>query len=108
MVDSPAVPDPTLMPMDEMLARLDRVLAASPADETEIAWLEVRRGGEEAGQRRPSPERQERTLLVRVRESGRAGFHRTGEATVSELENAVRMALAQARLTPPAPASSRS
>jgi predicted Zn-dependent protease len=101
---------PELMPLDEMLARLDRVLAASPADETEIAWLEVRRGrdGFGEGARKPMDgERRERTLLVRVRESGRAGFHRTGESTVSELENAVRMALAQARLAP-SPASTGS
>jgi PmbA protein len=104
VVDSRAVPALELMPMDEMLARLDRVLAASPADETEIAWLEVRRGREESGNKpRREGERRERTLLVRVRESGRPGFHRTGESTVSELENAVRMALAQARLASPSP-----
>ncbi|HZF09812.1 MAG TPA: metallopeptidase TldD-related protein [Thermoanaerobaculia bacterium] len=101
------MPDLTLLPMDEMLARLDRVLTASPADATEIAWLEVRRGREETGrQQRPADGDtpsgyRERTLLVRVREAGRVGFHRTGFATVSELENAVRMALAQARLAPP-------
>ncbi len=108
MVDSRAVPAPLssleLMPLDEMLARLDRVLTASPADETEIAWLEVRRGREGMGKSRDG-ERRERTLLVRVRESGHAGFHRTGESTISELENAVRMALAQARLAPAAGAA---
>jgi len=106
MLDSPTVPDLNLMPMDEMLARLDRVLAASPADATEIAWLEMRRGREETGRQRTAESPggfRERTLLVRVREAGRAGFHRTGFATVSELENAVRMALAQARLAPPGP-----
>jgi predicted Zn-dependent protease len=96
------VPALELMPMDEMLARLTRVIAASPADETAIAWLEVRRGREATGKRRQDDERRERTLLVRVRESGRVGFQRTGEATVSELENAVRTALAQARLAPSA------
>ncbi|HTQ78943.1 MAG TPA: metallopeptidase TldD-related protein [Thermoanaerobaculia bacterium] len=94
------MPAPDLMPMEEMLARLDRVLAASPAEETEIAWIEVRRSHEEAGRRRSSGERRERLLFVRVRESGRIGFQRTGEATVSEIENAVRTALAQARLAP--------
>jgi PmbA protein len=97
------VPALDLMPMDEMLARLHRVLAASPADETEIAWLEVRRCRAETGQKRPGGERRVRTLLVRVRESGRTGFHRTGEIEVSDLENAVRMAMAQARLSPPLP-----
>jgi PmbA protein len=97
------VPALELMAMDEMLARLSQVLAASPADETEIAWLEVLRGREGTGKRRRDGERRERTLLVRVRESGRVGFQRTGEATVSELENAVRTAMAQARLAPPLP-----
>ncbi|HEV7516494.1 MAG TPA: metallopeptidase TldD-related protein, partial [Thermoanaerobaculia bacterium] len=108
MVDSRAVPALELMAMDEMLARLTRVLAASPADETEIAWLEVLRGRVGTGKRPRDGERRERTLLVRVRESGRMGFQRTGEATISELENAVRTALAQARLalpSPPTPAS---
>jgi PmbA protein len=110
MVDCRVVPAPLpsleLMPLDEMLARLDRVLTASPADETEIAWLEVRRGREGMGKTLDG-ERRERTLLVRVRESGHAGFHRTGESTISELENAVRMALAQARLAPAAGAVPR-
>jgi predicted Zn-dependent protease len=104
MLDSPAVPALDLMPLDEMLTRLSRVLAGSPADETEIAWLEVRRGRVGTGKpKRQDGERRERTLLVRVRESGRIGFHRTGEATLSEIENALRTALAQARLAPPAP-----
>jgi PmbA protein len=90
------------MPLDEMLSRLSRVVEASPADATEIAWIEARRDRLGTGKRRRDGERRERTLLVRVRESGRSGFHRTGEATVSELENAVRIALAQARLSPPA------
>jgi PmbA protein len=101
-----SLPSLELMPLEEMLERLDRVLAASPADETEIAWLEARRGREGMGKARDG-ERRERTLLVRVRESGRAGFQRTGESTISELENAVRMALAQARLAPAAGAVPR-
>jgi predicted Zn-dependent protease len=129
-----------LVPLDEMMARLERALAASPADSTEIAWIEVRReratGG--AGQRtagtarpaaagkagtgsaegRPSPPGAPRsggggspgsaglarTLLIRVRQSGRTGLHRTGGGERSELENAVRDAMAQARLAPATPA----
>jgi len=90
------------------MSRLDRVLATSPADLTEIAWIEVRRCREDTRTRRDGrPDgasgmaRCERTVLVRVWERGRAGCHRTGVATVSELEAAVREALAQARLAPP-------
>jgi predicted Zn-dependent protease len=163
------VPEPDLLPLDEMKARLERVLAYSPADSIEAAWIEVRRsevwtgggrreGGGAAGQAganvaggggggggggaqgrprsggnagaggqpvprggaagraeapggRPAagaaaPEQpgKETTLWLRVRQSGRTGLHRTGSAEPSELENAVRDALAQARLAPPSPA----
>jgi predicted Zn-dependent protease len=143
-----------LPPLDEMMARLEKVLAASPADSTEIAWIEVRRdeagGGQRpergrqegagagaagpgetasragsrggADRRRPaaspqawetsssadapkstSSERRERTIMFRVRQGGRTGLHRTGACELSELENALRDALAQARLAPPSP-----
>ena len=89
----------------EIVSRLDRLLAGSPAEATEISWLEVRRGQESTGKRRrDSYELNERTILVRVRESGRTGMHRTGSPNLSELENAVREALALARLAPPSPA----
>lgn len=94
----------SLVPVEEMSARLQRVLAGSPADETELVWIEARRSQEGNGKRRrDSFELQERTLLVRVRESGRLGLHRTCLAGLPDLEKAVRQALAQARLTPPAP-----
>ena len=93
------------VPLDEMAPRLQRVLAASPAEHTEISWLEVRRGQVSNGKRRrDSYELHERTVLVRVRESGRTGIHRTGASRSSELENALREALAVARLAPPSPA----
>jgi predicted Zn-dependent protease len=89
-----------------MLARLDRALASSPADETELVWIEARRGQESNGKRRrESYEIPERNLLVRVRESGRPGLHRTNTAGLSDLENAIRDALGQARLAWPAPPS---
>jgi len=104
---SPAAPSAlsphTLAPVEEMVARLDRVLAASPADETELVWVEARRGLESNGKRRGDNESQERTVLVRVRESGRVGLHRTGFTGLSDLDKAVREALAQARLSRPAP-----
>ena len=98
------MPAPTLTPVEEMVARLDRALAASPADATELVWIEARRSQESLGKRRRdgggSPDR---TLLVRVRESDRIGLHSTGLAGLPDLEKAVREALAQARLGPKAP-----
>jgi predicted Zn-dependent protease len=89
--------------LPEIVSRLEHALAGSPADATEISWLEVRRGQESTGRRRDSYELHERSVLVRVRESGRTGMHRTSTSTRSDLENAVREALAQARLAPPSP-----
>src|ERR1700761_4529430 len=39
----PAVPTPDLTSLDEMATRLERVLAYSPADSTEVTWIEMRR-----------------------------------------------------------------
>jgi len=92
-----------LVPVEEMLARLERALASSPADETELVWIEARRSQESNGKRRrDSYEIPERNLLVRVRESGRLGLHRTNASGLSDLENAIRDALGQARLAQPA------
>lgn len=89
---------------DEMLARLERALGSSPADATELIWVEARRGQESNGKRRrDSHEQQERMVLARVRESGRSGLHRTSGCEVSDLERAIRQALAHARLSPPSP-----
>jgi predicted Zn-dependent protease len=91
-----------LLSPEEILERLERVLAASPADATEIAWLETGRAGVSNRQRDPVPTPwRERTVLVRVAERGRAGFHRTGADSVGELESAVRQALGEARVGPP-------
>jgi PmbA protein len=98
------MPAPTLTPVEEMVARLDRALAASPADATELVWIETRRSQESLGKRqRDGDGSQVRTLLVRVRESGRIGLHSTGLAGLPDLEKAVREALAQARLAAKAP-----
>jgi predicted Zn-dependent protease len=90
-----------LLPVEEMVARLDRVLAGSPADATELVWIEARRNQEIS--QGAGGESQERTVLVRVRESGRTGLHRTGLTGLHDLEKAVREALAQARLSQPMP-----
>jgi PmbA protein len=90
--------------LPEIVSRLEHVLATSTAEATEIAWLEVRRGQESTGKRRrDSYELSERNVLVRVRECGRTGLHRTSAANLAGLENAVREAQAQARLSPPSP-----
>ena len=103
LLDSGAMPAPSQVPLEEMLARLDRALASSPADETELIWIEARRGQESNGRRRSDGyEIPERNLLVRVREAGRLGLHRTNTAGMSDLENAIRDALGQARLARPA------
>lgn len=92
------------LPLDEILARLERVLRASPADATELVWIEASRAQESNGKRRRDTfELRERNILVRVRESGRVGLHHTSSSEISDLENAVRDALAQARLSEPSP-----
>jgi len=92
------------VPLDQMVSRLEHVLALSPAESTEISWLEVRRGQESNGKRRrESYEQHERTVLLRVRECGRTGMHRTSASGLSDLENALREAMAQARLSPTTP-----
>ncbi|MBV8199227.1 MAG: hypothetical protein JOZ15_01255 [Acidobacteria bacterium] len=98
-----------LASLDEMVTRLERALASSTAEATELVWIEARRTQVTAGRGRRDASRAggaggrgpcERNLLVRVRQSGRTGLHRTGGIEPSELENAVRDAMAQARLAP--------
>ena len=92
------------VPLEEIASRLQGLLAVSPAEHTEVSWLEVRRGQVSNGKRRrDSYELHERTILVRVRESGRTGVHRTHAGHRSDLENALREALAGARLASPSP-----
>src|SRR6202035_691600 len=106
MLDCRAVAPVDLTPLDEMVARLQKVVAASPADGTVLSWIEVRRGREgSAKRRRDSFERLERTLLVQLTERGRLGYHRTGTVRAGEMESAVRAALAQARMAPSTPAA---
>src|SRR5260370_62109 len=113
-----AIPSPVrvrLLPMsraelaslDEMTARLEQTLGASPADSTEIVWIEARRTQVTAGRgrrdaaRATGPRRRapcERHLLVRVRQSRRTRLHRTGVVQPPHLQNAARDAMAQAPL----------
>jgi len=88
--------------IEEALGRVRLVVERSPADETEVVWIESRGGWAEVGEGDGGEERPVRHAVeVRVRERGRRGFHRTGARTVGELENALRLALGQARLDGP-------
>lgn len=87
--------------LDEMAERLGTVLAASTADETELAWIEQRTGrvtttggGEAAVAAR-------RTILVRVREGTRRGAFRTSATDEGVLVAAVRQAIAASRAAEP-------
>jgi predicted Zn-dependent protease len=83
---------------------LETALSHSPADETELVWLEVNHGtASNRGQRIDARALPERTVLVRVIDRGRVGSHRTGTSEPSEIDTAVRMAIAQSRSRDPLP-----
>lgn len=94
-----------LLPIAAAQERLEEALKESPADETEIVWLEIRRGGSSnrRGERPLLRPAHERTVLVRVHQHSRPGSHRTGGGEVGDIENAIRLALAQSHLHPPIP-----
>lgn len=76
---------------------IDRVLENSIADETEIVWFERRHGRASWPPRDEDRLEQPRlSVLLRVVEGGRPGWHRTEVRSQGELENAVRSALAVA------------
>jgi len=92
--------------LDQIADRLAGVVERSPADDTEVVWIETRSGEATAdadGVRGSDPGPPRGTVLVRVRERGRVGFHRTGAASAVGLDGAVRQALGQARLQGPGP-----
>ncbi|MCY3592770.1 MAG: metallopeptidase TldD-related protein [Acidobacteria bacterium] len=101
--------EPRLSSLDRVQEELAAAVERSPADETEILWLESRRG--RTGYRVPdldSYRRRSRQATFRVREGRRPGLHRTGGVRTGELDGAVRHALAAARgalpeLLPPLP-----
>ena len=85
-------------------ALLEGALERSPADETELVWLELHRAGATYRGRRPRVERRrDTTVLVRVIDRGRIGSHRTGAVAPGDLDNAVRAAVAQSRVREPVP-----
>lgn len=101
-----AIRNPTLesefLSLEAISDRIETVLLHSPADETEIVWLEMRRG--KSGKRNRQIESRlsrERTIMVRVIDRRRVGSHRTGFGEIGELENSIRMAIAQSRSREP-------
>ncbi len=102
-----------LLEIDEIAERIETVLEHSPADETEVVWLEVRRGEARRENKKIDLTLQpQRTVLVRVLDLGRVGSFRTGASEVGQLSDAVRFAMAQSRVReplsglPPLPADS--
>lgn len=93
---------PELLAIDEIGERLETVLAESPADETEVVWLEVSRGeATRRGKRAEVRISPERTILVRVLDLGRVGSYRTGSGEPAALADAVRQAMAHSRVREP-------
>ena len=88
---------------DAVLDHLDRAVRASPADFTEIAWLDERHGkvaSRDLKARRMPPRT---TTLIRVREGDRSGAFRQASAQPADLERGIREALAHARSADPEP-----
>ncbi|MEM7051690.1 MAG: metallopeptidase TldD-related protein [Acidobacteriota bacterium] len=93
------MPHAQLLAVSDIRALIADTLETSPADETELAWIEVRRRSADTADDAP-PEKVERTIAVRVLERGRYGSYRTPFPTRGELQGAVREALGLARLGP--------
>ena len=88
--------------LDRVLSKFEGALDVSPADHTELVWIETRTSQAVSSKRIPAHEpRIETTVLVRVLEQQRLGHHRTGSYEPQVLEDAVRSACAQARLQAP-------
>ncbi len=93
--------EPNFIPFDQVSSAFERVLAASPADETEMVWFERKYSTvSSAGDRRDSTGRPRLTVLLRVIEGGRQGWHRTDSSQANELETGMRQALALAKVQP--------
>jgi predicted Zn-dependent protease len=77
---------------------LQAALERSPADETELVWIDATRSAARS-RRRPEEENpiRETTLFVRILERGRLGSYRTGAWSGPEIDQAIRHAIAQSR-----------
>lgn len=90
--------------LSAVMERLEKVLSYSVADETELLWIETRRGEVTSGRRREpgakeSPLITRRAVTVRVKEGPRLGRYTTEDGDAAELASAVRVALAHAHVT---------
>lgn len=95
--------DHAFIPFDQVSAAFEQVLRASTADETELVWFERKYGSASTGESPPSCLGRPRlTVLLRVVEGGRQGWHRTDSVHPSELETGLRQALAVAKVQPKA------
>lgn len=104
MTPTIATADQAILPLEEIADRLETLLERATADETELVWLEAARGEAHSRRKKIDLRRStERTVLVRVLDRGRVGSHRTGSGELSELESAVRLAVAQSRSRDPLP-----
>lgn len=97
-----STPITPLLEIDDIAGRIQTVLEQSPADETEIVWLEVQRGAARRKNKRVEVSIQpERTVLVRVLDLGRVGSFRTGASEIGQLSDGVRYAMGQSRVREP-------
>lgn len=92
-----------LTPYEEIDEVFRLALELSPADETELVWLERRHGRASSDPEAPAfLEPARLTVLVRVVENGRVGWHRTESGGPGDVEIALRQALALATSQPKA------
>lgn len=90
-----------LFPLKRAATVLQGTVATSPADETEMVWIENRQGRVAHRIAEISSDHKiQRTIQVRVLEHGRRGCHRTSAASPGELSAAIRLAMAHALANP--------
>ncbi len=86
-------------PFDHVSSTFEQILTTSPADETELVWFERKHGcvasDPDGGPGELGAPRL--TVLIRVVEGGRQGWHRTDLGVGNELESGLRQALALAK-----------
>jgi len=92
------------LPLSEIVARAERLVALSPADQTQVLWSEGRLASVLEGARvRRVETGRPNSVRVRVRAFGRTGVARAESAEVGELQQALRAAMADARCREPSP-----
>jgi predicted Zn-dependent protease len=88
----------------EIVARLERCVAGSPAGTTEISWIELRHSAVSSrGKPTDQPSTEDTSIVIRVQEAGRSSSQRTSDRETPDLNAALRVALGQSRLEPPSP-----